>query len=173
MRPESVEDAQLLLSELRAPDRLRVHGELVLEAGEMLLVALSAICLDLDASLVRAGCLLHDVGKAAHPHELVGAGHDHEATGERALLAANVDPRVARMCRSHAQWRNMACSLEELAVAVSDTVWKGKRALALEGLFVDAIVETTGRDRWEVFVAVDDICERIAEGGAERLERSA
>jgi hypothetical protein len=120
----------------------------------------------------RAGCVLHDAGKALHPGELTGSGNAHEADGEALLLSHGADPRIARICRSHAQWRELPCSLEELVVAVSDCTWKGKRVAELEARLVGAVVERTGRHRWEVFVAVDDACERIAEGASARLARS-
>jgi len=99
------EDAYALLVRLGASARLVRHGELVAEAGDLLLAVMRSLEVEVDESLVRAGCLLHDVGKTLHPGELHGGGAEHEAAGERLLLAHDVDASIARCCRSHAQWR--------------------------------------------------------------------
>jgi putative nucleotidyltransferase with HDIG domain len=120
-----LDEARSLLVLLGAPARLVRYGELVAEAGEVLLAAMRRLGVQVDEDLVRAGCLLHDAGKAQHPAELHSSGANHEASGERLLLARGVEPRVARCCRSHAQWRSMAeVSLEELVVALADVTWK-------------------------------------------------
>jgi hypothetical protein len=113
------------------------------------------------------------VGKAIHADELHGGGAEHEAAGERLLLAHDVDARIARCCRSHAQWRSMPdASLEELVVALADVTWKGGRLPELEERLVDEVTRRTGCDRWEAFVAIDDAAETVADRGAERLARS-
>jgi hypothetical protein len=168
-----VDEARALLVQVGAPDRLVRHGELVAEAGELLLAATRRLGVQVDEDLVRAGCFLHDAGKVLHSSELHGGGAQHEAAGERLLLAHGVDPQIARCCRSHAQWRSMpAVSIEELLVALADVTWKGRRSPELEGRMVDEVAQRTGRDRWAVLVAVDDAAEGVADGGAERLARS-
>jgi putative nucleotidyltransferase with HDIG domain len=127
-------DPRGLLIDLGAPARLVQHGTLVEEAAEMLLGVLRRLDVQVDETKIHAGALLHDVGKISHPGELHGGGNAHEADGEALLLAHGVDPTVARMCRSHAQWRSMDCDLEDLLVALADVTWRGvvRRSLRRE-----------------------------------------
>jgi hypothetical protein len=62
----------------------------------------------------------------------------------------------------------MPCSLDELVVALADTLWKGKRHAALEKRVVEAVSERCGQSFWEL----DNCFESIAADGAERLLRS-
>src|SRR5262249_22621552 len=124
--PRSVREAYELLVRLGAPPRLLAHARLVAEAAVLLLAELQRRHVPLDADFVRVAAVLHDAGKILHPEELQDSGSEHEAAGERLLLGEGVAPALARCCLSHAQWEAMACSLEELLVALADHLWKGK-----------------------------------------------
>ncbi|MBS2020273.1 MAG: HDIG domain-containing protein [Deltaproteobacteria bacterium] len=167
------EEARSLLVELGAPPRLVTHGFLVLEAADALLSAVAAMAVKVDEPLVRAGAMLHDVGKIAFTAELASPGNEHETAGQALLLERGIDPRVARHCVAHARWATMSPSLEELLVALADALWKGVRRQALEERVVDEIARHLGADRWEIFVSLDSTFEAIAEGGGERLARSS
>ncbi|WP_244295282.1 hypothetical protein [Micromonospora orduensis] len=52
--------------------------------------------------------------------------------------------------------------VDDLLVSVADKVWKGKRVTDLEALLVDRLAEVTGRERWSVFLDLDDILDRLA-----------
>ncbi len=168
----TVADAQRLLRDLGAPPRLVRHAALVSEAADLLLVALRRQAVSVDETFVRAGVVLHDVGKALHPDELSGPGSHHEAAGERLLLDRGVDPRLARVCRSHAQWATPDASLEELVIALADKLWKGVRRADLEELLIERAARAAKRDRWDVFIPLDAAFEAIAARGADRLARS-
>jgi putative nucleotidyltransferase with HDIG domain len=131
-RIETPEDAEALLVEVGAPERLIMHGRLVLEAADELLARAKRLGVAIDGRLVRAGAVLHDVGKTVHADELQASGAQHEEAGERLLLARGIEPAVARCCVSHARWGAMTCSLEELLVALADALWKGVRRESLE-----------------------------------------
>lgn len=171
-RVTSVEEAVAILEALRAPPRLVRHGLLVLEAAELLLEEVGRHGARIDEPLVRAGAVLHDCGKIAHPAELAASGSAHEEAGQALLLDHGVDRRIARCCVTHAQWASHDCSLEELVVALADALWKGARWPALEKSFVDQLAVKLAVDPWSLFVPLDDRFEAIAEGGAERLGRS-
>jgi hypothetical protein len=66
----------------------------------------------------------------------------------------------------------MDSTLEELLIALADTLWKGLRRTALEEAVVDAAAARLGKDRWDLFVPLDSVFESIADDGASRLERS-
>ena len=67
----------------------------------------------------------------------------------------------------------MKCSIEELLIALSDKLWKGKRVEALELCVIDEFASILRVDRWDVFSDLDAVFEDIAAGGYERLQRSA
>ncbi len=148
-----------------------MHGALVCEAADLLLAQVRAMKVHVDEEWVRGGAWLHDAGKAVHRDELDAPGHRHEQAGEALLLSHGVDPRIARCCVSHAAW-SAERTLEELLVALADKLWKGVRQQELETIVVDAIAMASKRDRWDVFVQLDSCFEKIADGGAERLQRS-
>jgi putative nucleotidyltransferase with HDIG domain len=161
-----------MLADLGAPARLVRHGQLVLEAAEMLLVTLHRLGVVVEARLVRAGALLHDVGKTVHVAELDVPGARHEEAGQELLLRHGAPPPVARCCVTHARWKGMECSLEELLVALADALWKGVRRAELEEKVVAEVAQRLGKSAWDVFVELDSRFEEIADGGSERLGRS-
>ena len=149
-----------------------LHVQLVGEATEELLDELRRHGLDIDEDLVRLGVAVHDAGKILHSDELDAPGDAHEPAGEKLLLEAGVQPDVARCCLSHARYDSMQVSFEELLVALSDKLWKGVRAEALELRIIDAAAAALDQDRWDLFADLDACFERIAAKGDERLVRS-
>lgn len=166
------DDAFRLLSEWRAPARLCTHVVLVSEAADALIDQCVDLGVDFDGELVRIGVILHDVGKIRHPGELQGPGNEHEPAGERMLLDEGVRPEIARFCLSHARWRTMKCTLEELLVALSDALWKGKRVEDLELKVIDLMARKANKERWDIFTDLDSCFESIAAEGQARLDRS-
>lgn len=166
-------EARALLLEMGAPPRLQAHAELVGEAAVALLALCAAHGLQPNAGWVLAGAALHDAGKIVHPAELAAPGAEHEPAGEALLLRHGVAPHIARCCRSHAQWAQLECSLEELLVALADKLWKGVRVAALESRVIEAVAAVLARPVWDLFIALDTGFETIAAAGSERLARSA
>lgn len=169
---QSLSDAHKLLAELGAPERLIRHVKLVGEAAEILILQFQQLGLEFDSDWIRLGVAVHDVGKILHPSELVEKGDRHEAAGERLLIEQGIDPKIARCCRSHGQWQQIACSFEELVVALADCLWKGKRNNELEHKAIMKAAQILDRDYWEIFINVDNGFEEIAAAGAARLARS-
>lgn len=134
-----------------------------------LIAELHELGVPLDEARIRAGAILHDCGKIAHPEELAQPGHAHEAAGREFLLSAGYPEEVAGICITHAQWHLPGCSSEELLVALADKLWKGKREDQLEALVIEKLAAASGRQKWEVFDALDTCFERIAARGHERL----
>jgi hypothetical protein len=168
----TVDDAYTMLQRLGASHRLICHVKLVGEAAEVLIAKLQQLQVPVDARFVRLGVAFHDAGKILHPEELVAKGTNHEAAGEQLLIANDVDPSLARCCRSHGQWQRMDCCFEELLVALADTLWKGKRNVQLEDEVIQRITALGQKDYWELFVEMDACFEAIAADGHSRLLRS-
>jgi HD domain len=168
----SVDDAYIFLQELGASSVLITHVKLVAEASELLIAKLRSLDIGFDVSFVRLGVAFHDAGKILHPQELQFQGNNHESAGEQLLLANGIDAKLARCCRSHSQWQTMECTLEELLVALADTLWKGKRIRDLENLVVQRLLRQRSIDYWALFMEMDACFEKIAEDGYSRLLRS-
>lgn len=148
------------------------HSELVLEAAESLLHDLIPLLENeaipystnthhrINEQHVRAGALLHDVGKALHPNELSGSGNLHEVSGYNLCLSLGVPVSLARCCITHGQWRRWFDAVDaadasgtlvgnsefewlitanDLVIALADTLWKGVRCEWLESLVIDAV----------------------------------
>lgn len=169
---QSPQQAEDFLISLGAPDRLIRHHQLVGEVTNQVVAALEGFDLKLDGDLVRIGAALHDAGKITHPEELNQSGNLHEAAGETLLLKHSIDPKLARCCRSHAQFQTLDVSLEELLIALADKLWKGNRDEDLELLILDRVAEMKGCDRWTVFSDLDNAWETIASDADQRLARS-
>jgi hypothetical protein len=165
-------DAYRLLRELGASDRLLKHVQLVGEAADELILEYLKQDLVFDRQLIELGVAIHDAGKILHPAELVGPGSLHEPAGRDLLLAQGVQRDVAHCCVSHAAWDASDITFEELSVALSDKLWKGKREPELELRVIDAVAKAQGKERWDVFSVLDDAFERIAASGTDRLARS-
>jgi hypothetical protein len=168
----TVDEAYQFLRELGAPPQLISHVQLVGEAADLLICQLHERQLKFDEKFIRLGVAFHDVGKILHPSELKVTGNLHEADGERLLIEHGVEARLARCCRSHSQWQEMECSLEELCVALADTLWKGKRIAALEEAVIQRLAVEASADYWDVFIYWDSCFEGIASSGDVRLRRS-
>ena len=162
-----------LLATLGASPWLVRHHELVLEAATQLCDRLRRdLGVAFDREQVLVGAALHDAGKVLHPEEMSQPRHLHEGAGEHLLIEHAVPPTLARFCVTHAAWDRPDIAIEDLLVALADKLWKGKRHDDLERRVVDVIASVLEREAWEVFEAVDSICEAIAADGPARLARS-
>ncbi|WP_206074624.1 HD domain-containing protein [Antribacter gilvus] len=161
----------LILSGHETPVRLAVHLRLVHDVAVSLLDGLAEAYPDLrvDREAVEFGAATHDIGKIVHRSELTGPGSDHEEAGRQMLLTMGHDEHLARFAATHGTWDSPDRRLEDLLVTVADKVWKGKRISELEERVADMIAELTGKDRWQVFLAVDQLCEDLAGDSDERL----
>ena len=114
----SIEDAFTLLKELNAPVQLIMHAKLVCEAAEEIIGKLKTYNISLDYDFIRVAVVLHDTGKIVHISELSDPGNCHEEEGEKILIESGITAKLARCCLSHARYKKMDCSIEELIVAL-------------------------------------------------------
>ena len=132
------------------------------------------LALAVDSALDRSVYLqLGDALAAAIAGGALRPGSAHEPEGERLLLERGASAEVARVCRSHARWRDLAQTLEELVIALADKLWKGARVAELEELVTARATLSTNRDRWELFTAFDSQFEEVASSAESQLSRSS
>ena len=58
---------------------------------------------------------------------------------------------------------------EDLIVALADHCWKGSRNEELESQIADRIADSLGIETWGVFLTLDDILAKLANGADKRL----
>jgi len=162
-----------LLADLGATPWLVRHHELVLEAATLLCDLIQRkLQVAFDREQVLIGAAIHDAGKIVHPKEMHEPGHLHEPAGERLLIERGIAASLARFCVTHASWDRPGNVIEDLLVALADKLWKGKRDDDLERRVTDVIAHDVKRETWEIFDALDSICDEIAAEGPARLARS-
>ena len=164
--------ARALCAKAGAPPRLVTHLTIVHDVAASICDSLDAIFpkLAYDRDTVRMGAALHDIGKAFHRRELSGPGNRHEIAGERFLLAEGVSVPVARIARTHGQWRGEATPcLEDLLVALADKAWRGARDEQMEALIVNAITAAEAVPPYQAFSAFDRIVRSIAANADARM----
>ncbi len=97
VRIPSKESCMALLKRYDTPEHIIQHSERVWEVGRLLGLELIKRNLTIDMDLIRASCLLHDVGK--YPCILDGSGF-HDIRGEQ-ILEIEGFPNVARIVVQH------------------------------------------------------------------------
>ncbi|MEV4558773.1 HD domain-containing protein [Kitasatospora sp. NPDC049285] len=169
------ERAAALLAEAAAPPRLVAHLRLVHDVAAQLVAWVQRRCpeLEFEPAAVLFGAATHDIGKAVHRAELSGPESAHEPAGRDLLLAAGVPPELARFAAGHASWDAPGTRVEDLLVSLADKVWKNKRVPELEDLVVAVLVQAGGRERWEEFLALDEVLTAIGDGAEGRLAYQA
>ncbi|MEU6234510.1 HD domain-containing protein [Kitasatospora sp. NPDC047058] len=163
--------AARLLEAVDAPPRLVAHLSLVHEVARTIADWCAAACprLALDREAVLFGAATHDIGKTVHPEELSAPGSAHEPAGYELLRAHGVPERLARFARTHASWGGPGISTEELLVSLADKAWKNSRVRDLEDRVVDRLAIAARRERWEVFLELDDLLTRVGDDAPRRL----
>ncbi len=165
-------DARQLLKRLNAPPRLVAHLALVHDVAADLLQSLSAQWQDfpIDKEAALFGAATHDIGKVLHPAELTGPGNNHEQDGPGMLEQMGIAADRSRFARTHGTWKQeVILTLEDMVVALADTCWKGKRDEELESRLASHIAGLQGIEKWEAFLALDEMIARIAAHAEERL----
>ncbi len=161
------------LRALGASPRLFAHHVLVHQVAVTMLISFVAEAwpsLSIDREAVLLGAATHDIGKTSYPEELTGLGRKHETAGPDLLIGQGLAPKHARFAQTHGQWAHQtAPTIEDLLVALADTIWKGKRNQRLEDAIIAYISQVQGQEVWEVFMTLDDILVGIAEDAEIRL----
>lgn len=159
----------LLLAE-GAPPRLVAHLTLVHDVALRLVAGVAKAWprLSFDKEAVAFGAATHDIGKARHPNELSGPGHEHEAAGERLLLEHGFPVTRARFARTHGE-PPAGLPLEDLLVVLADTAWKAKRSKEFDDRLVAVIADASRAPAWDVFMRLDGLLSKVAKGADDRL----
>jgi hypothetical protein len=164
-------EISILSEELHAPARLRKHLQIVYSTAAELLESIQKEWpeMRLNKNQVLLGAGLHDIGKAKYSNELYEAGNQHLEAGYKLLLEKGYSDDIAQIALVHEDWDNPDRSLEELLVSLSDVLWNGIRNNPLEEFVVKRIAERSQSDFWEVYMKMDPVLSKIAEGADERL----
>lgn len=165
------EAAKRLCEKLRAPASLVAHLGLVHDAAVELLDALHAKLphLPVDREAVLFGAATHDLGKVMYPFEEVNPGERHHAFGSALLEDCGVSVYLARFARTHGAWKvEPDLPLEDLLVAMADTVYKGRRIVELEYLTAVRISAFCGLEQAEAQAILDDTASGAAARGVQR-----
>jgi hypothetical protein len=160
-----------LLERLGAPPRLAAHLRVVHDVAGQLVDLLASRQPDLivDRDAVMFGAATHDVGKVIYPAELGGPGSAHEQAGYALLIAEGIPEELARFARTHGDWSASGLTVEDHLVSLADKIWKAKRVPGLEDLVVNRLTAATGTERWQAFMALDEMLEQLAGGSDLRL----
>ena len=160
-----------VLSGHETPIRLAVYLRLVHDVAVHLFdgVAETFPELKIDRRAVEFGAATHDIGKIVHRAELTGPGREHEEAGRQMLLRMGHDEHLARFAVTHGTWDVPDRRLEDLLVTLAGKVWTGERVRDLEENIADMIADRTRKDRREVFLTIDKLCEDLAAGADQRL----
>ncbi|MFI2609084.1 HDIG domain-containing metalloprotein [Kitasatospora sp. NPDC018619] len=161
-------DVAVLLRELDAPPGLVAHLALVHAVAEEIAGFCAREGLVFEREAVRYGAATHDIGRTVHVEERSAPGSRHEAAGYALLRARGVPERLAAFGRTHASRREPGVTTESLPVSLADKAWKNRRVRSLEDPVVERLA-AGGRERWEAFLAPDDLLTRIAEDAPGRL----
>jgi hypothetical protein len=167
---------EVICKNVDAPPRLVAHLTLVHDVAVSLVEETKRVLpkISFDEESIFFGAATHDIGKSLHRAELVEAGNAHESAGEQLLLKLGVEKRLARFARTHATWKgDKDLTVEDLFVSLADNCWKGKRIYELETLVAERIASETNQEVWDVFILLDDILQKLAEGADERLSWQA
>ena len=87
-------------------------------------------------------------------------------------IRLGIPPETARFCRTHAHQNDLDNTLEDLLVALADTLGQGCRNGQLEKIVITRISSSIQKDFWDVFITTDSLFEAVSEGGTDRLNRS-
>ncbi|HKC73197.1 MAG TPA: HD domain-containing protein [Chloroflexota bacterium] len=161
-----------LLRGLDASPRLLAHLVLVHDVAARLLEALAETWphLPIDAGAVLLGAATHDIGKVRVPEEVTSPGTTHAVLGQQVLEAHGFSTELARYARTHETWAEEPdVAPEDLLVALSDYLWRGKRDSALEGAVTAWIADAVSAAPWVVFLDFDDIATDLAQDAPRRL----
>ena len=132
-----------LLKKYRTPEHIILHSKKVWEVAELLAQGMLRSGHSVDMALLKASCLLHDIGK--YLCILDGSGY-HDVRGEQILLEEG-HPRVARIIVQHVILRvpREEPVQEEHVLYYSDKRVVHDEIVSLEKRFV-YLEETYGRN---------------------------
>lgn len=159
-----------IFERLKMPPRLLAHLTLVHDAEERLLKEIAATFpkVKIDKELALFGAATHDIGKCVCKNELTQLGREHEAQGQKLLLSLGASAQMAAFAKNHSTWSERS-TIESLLVSLADKIWKGSRVAELEDLVAAKISQSSALEKWEAYLLLDDIIQKIANDADERL----
>lgn len=159
-----------IFERLKMPPRLLAHLTLVHDAEKRLLKKMAAAFpkVKIDKELALFGAATHDIGKCVCKNELTQSGREHEAQGQKLLLSLGASAQMAAFAKNHSSWSERS-TIESLLVSLVDKIWKGSRVADLEDLVAAKISQASALEKWEAYLLLDDIIQKIASDADKRL----
>lgn len=159
-----------IFERLKMPPRLLAHLTLVHDAEKRLLKEMEGAFpkVKIDKELALFGAATHDIGKCVCKNELTQPGREHEAQGQKLLLSLGASAQMAAFAKNHSTWSERS-TIESLLVSLADKIWKGSRVAELEDLVAAKISQASVLEKWEAYLLLDDIIQKIASGADKRL----
>lgn len=159
-----------IFERLKMPPRLLAHLTLVHDAEKRLFKEMAAAFpkVKIDKELALFGAATHDIGKCVCKNELTQLGHEHEAQGQKLLLSLGANAQMAAFAKNHSTWSERS-TIESLLVSLADKIWKGNRVAELEDLVAAKISQASALEKWEAYLLLDDIIQKIASDADKRL----
>ena len=159
-----------MFDRLKMPPRLLAHLTLVHDVERALLKELARAFpkMKIDKELALFGAATHDIGKCVCKNELSQTGNEHEVEGEKLLLSFGASPQMAAFAKNHSSWSERS-TIESLLVSLADKIWKGSRVAELEDLLAQKISDACALSKWQAYLALDDIIQKIACDADKRL----
>lgn len=159
-----------IFERLKMPPRLLAHLTLVHDAEKRLLKEMEGAFpkVKIDKELALFGAATHDIGKCVYKKELTQLGREHEAQGQKLLLSLGASAQMAAFAKNHSSWSERS-TIELLLVSLADKIWKGSRVAELEDLVAAKISQASALEKWEAYLLLDDIIQKIASDADKRL----
>jgi HD superfamily phosphodiesterase len=154
------------------PPRLLAHLTIVYEIAKDILAWIKESYPEIRVNQkeVLFGAIIHDIGKVIAIKEIHHSGSTHESVGFELLTNTyGIDPKTARFTYTHSDWFNKDATIEDWIVSLADKVWKGKRIESLEDLIVQQICKQTNREKWEIFINLDEFLQTITRDAHQRI----
>jgi hypothetical protein len=160
-----------LVGDRNIPSRLMAHLNLVHGVEQTILTWLKYFYPEVTfhEETVLFGALTHDIGKVVATDELYNLGSTHEKIGFQLLINHGINANLARFTLTHSTWTSSDTNIEDWLVSLADKTWKEKRVMYLEERTVNHICHITNKQKWEVFLELDDLINEISKEADQRL----
>ncbi|MCH5584717.1 HD domain-containing protein [Shimazuella sp. AN120528] len=155
----------------KIPPRLLAHLSLVYDVAKTITIWLHKNYpqIEFDENAVLFGAATHDIGKVIATDEITKPGSTHEKLGYQLLIEQGMKASLARFTYTHSSWTSKVTTIEDWIVSLADKVWRGTRLTDLEDQIVQHISDISKKEKWQVFLELDDLLTLISQDSETRI----